>query len=295
MDGVPTTPNASIFETLQTIALEFRVHQRLDGVTPSPPFILPPNVGAITDPDSGCVVIDVDRLGLVDLTGGGLGGNRADRIVREILVVGPTPVAVTPGTIGRSFDGVPDPGGQLGIPVGAIGIESSNCIFVPCTAQLQLNGINATPGNPILVRICVWQPNFVEALAEMIKVCCCRAGVVDDVGDPFYTRALYPASTCTRTVTSVNPDSGLTGSGVNPLNIGGTGFAEGDIVYFINQTDSTQLTVTSTVFVSSVQIQVIVDIPIAASLGNYIVVVAPPLAPVQCQGVLLDAFLVVEP
>jgi len=288
---VSTTPNASKFFALQTIALEFHVHGALDGSTPSPAFVLPPDDAAVTDPDSGCVIIDIPgNLGLIDLSGGGLGGTRADKIVRALFIAGPTPIPLgDTGLVARAFDGITDPQGQLVIPAGAVGIDTSNCIFVPGSAQLQLDGMSGVVGDPILVRICIWQPKTVEEHGEMVQVCCCRAGVFDEEGNPFFTTALFPTESCTRTVNTVAPDAVAAGVGDVPVNIGGSGFAEGDIVYFISQDGGASLVVSSNTFVSVNLIQVIVNVP-ASALGDYTVIVAPPLSPVQCQGVLEDAF-----
>ena len=145
---------------LQTISLQWLVTDQLDGTTPSPEFVLPPNPASPLDPDSQCVMIGsgsprtVDRLGLIDLCGGVQRGQFADRLVRHLLIYGPTPVGIgVTADIGLAFDGISDPNGRVVIPTGANGLDSGNCIFVPQTAQLQIQGLTAVPGSPILVRL----------------------------------------------------------------------------------------------------------------------------------------------
>ena len=295
------------YPILNTIALEYHVTVELDGVTLSPPFAVPPDPAARTDRDSQAVlvgdteatlsgrrVLTVERLGLVDLTGYLQGGATADRIVRSILVVGPTPV---PGgvvaDIGRIFDGTPDTEGRIVIPVGANGIESDNCIYVPQTAQLQLRGLTATPGNPILVRILVWQPQTVEELAEMVAVCCCRASAIDDEGEPFFTTALYVGAACGRTVIAIAPPGAPAGTGTVGVAITGSGFAEGDLVFFVHEDGIGTLAVESVIVMNPNNMAVIVNVPVGAALGAYNVIVTPPLAPPQCQGIGEGLFVVI--
>jgi len=295
------------YPILNTIALEYHVTLSLDGVTLSPPFSIPPDPAAITDRDSQAIlvgdtpavisgrsVMTVERLGLIDLTGYVQGGATADRLVRSILVVGPNPVGVgVVADIGRVYDGQPDPEGRLVIPVGANGIDSDNCIFVPQTAQLQLQGLTASPGEPILVRILIWQPHTVEELAEMTAVCCCRASAIDEEGEPFFTTALFVGDACLRTVTGAVPPSAPTGSGSVAVVLTGTGFADGDLVFFVHEDGLGSLVVESVTFVNPTTINVTVAVPVAAVPGAYNVIVAPPLAPPQCQGVGEGIFTVI--
>lgn len=288
-------PNAPDWFHLQAIALQFHVTDRLDGSTFPLPFALPPSTDAVLDPDSGAVIQTVERLGLIDLTGGVTGGI-ADRIIRSILVVGPVAVGVGDNAVIQdAVDGIHDPlhtGGVLAIPVGANGISSLNCIFIPQTAQLQLDGLVATPGNPILVRICVWQPHTIEELAEMTQVCCCRANVFDEEGEPFYTTAIYSTAACSRTVNTAAPNSAARGSGLLVVTVGGANFADGDIVLFIHEDGLGTIDITQITFVSPVSIQVTIDVDGAVPLGVYNVFVSPPLAPPQCGGLALGVFTV---
>ncbi len=284
---------------LQAIALEFHVTDRLDGTTLSPRFTIPPDPLSVTDPDSGAVLVGsrfetisgrrvrvVERLGLIDLTGGVQQGAIADRLIRSILVVGPSPVAAgVDATIGRAYDGTSDPEGRLTIPVGSNGIDSENCIFVPQTAMLQLDGLVATPGNPILVRVDVWQPHTVEELALMTDVCCCRQSVFDDEGEPFYTTALYLGAACLRTITDAAPPSAAQGAGFTVVTVTGTGFAEGDLVLFLHEDGLGALPIDQVNVINSTTMLVRVDVNAIAPVGAYNIIVAPPLAPPQCGGV----------
>lgn len=284
---------------LQAIALEFHVTDRLDGTTLSSPFVLPPDPAAITDPDSGAVLVGdafasisgrrvrvVDRLGLIDLTGGIQRGAIADRIVRSILIVGPSPVAAgVDAFVGRAYDGTADLEGQVPIPVGSNGIDSDNCIFVPQTAMLQLDGLVATPGNPILVRVDVWQPHTAEELALMTDVCCCRANVIDDEGEPFYTTALYVGAACLRTVTGAAPPSAARGVGFTVVTVTGTGFQDGDVVVFMHEDGLGILPIDQINVLNSTTMLVRVDVNGAVPQGAYNIFVSPPLAPPQCGGV----------
>jgi len=290
--GDVPTPNAPAWFSLQTIALEFRVAQRLDGITPSPPFLIPPDPSAVIDPSSGAVVIEVDRLGLIDLTGG-LNGGFATRIVRSFLIAGPLPVfGGDEAAIGLSYDGVSTDSGVVEIPAGSNGLASENCIIVPPTAMVRITGLTATPGNPILVRLCVWQPRTVEELAEMSQVCCCRFATLDAEGEPYYTNALYFGAACERTVTSVAPPTAARGVGPQAVLITGTGFVEGDEIFFVSSDGTGMINVMTSAVINETTINAAIDVDGAVPLGDYNVIVAPPLAPPQCQGVGEDLFAV---
>lgn len=279
-------PSAPVYFPLQTIALEFLVTDRLDGITPSPPFLLPPDPLANLAPDNNAVRITVERLGLVDLTGGVPSGALADRLIRSLLIVGPNPVGVgVVATIGRAFDGIPDDNGNVQIPVGAIGIDSDNCLFVPQTAAVRLTGLVASPGNPILVRLLVWQPHTVEELAEMSQVCCCRANVFDEEGEPFFTQALYNLGTCARTVASVAPPTAPRGVGPQAITVTGTGFVDGDILVLISEDGTGTINVLSHAVTNATTLIAAIDVDGAVPLGDYTVIVAPPLSPPECQGI----------
>ena len=278
-------PAAPIYFPLQTIALEFLVTERLDGTTPSLPFVLPPNPDAILTEDARTVRITQPRLGLIDLTGGAEGAS-ADRIIRSYLIMGPTPRF--PGdeaSIGLAFDGVASDQGTVEIPPNAIGIDSDNCILVPQTGQVRIVGLYATPGNPVLVRLLVWQPRTVEELAEMTQVCCCRAGVFDEEGEPFFTQALYLQADCTRTVTDVSPPTAARGVDLTAITITGSGFVDGDTLTLISQEDGSLLPVFTYAVTNSTTIIAAVDVNGSVALGDYDVIVAPPQALPQCRGV----------
>lgn len=278
---------------LQTISLQWLVTDELDGVTPSPDFVLPPNPAAVLDPDSNCVLVGtVERLGLIDLCGGIQRGQFADRLVRHLLIVGPNGVGVgVTADIGLAFDGISDPNGRLVIPTGAVGLDSGNCIFVPQTAQLQIQGLTASPGSPILVRLNIWQPRTIEELAEMTSACCCRAATFDQEGEPLFTTALY--NNCTRTVTSVVPPSAARGVGPQAVVVNGSGFVDGDLIFFVHEDGTGSIPVlTAAAVITPNIINVAIDVDGSVPLGDYNVIVAPPLAPVQCQGIGLGLFSV---
>jgi hypothetical protein len=267
---------------LYTISLQWLVTDRLDGVTPSPEFVLPPNPAANVDPDSNCVLVGtVERLGLIDLCGGVQRGQFADRLIRHLLIVGPNPAAAG-ADIGLAFDGIADPNGRIPIPLGAVGLDSGNCIFVPQTAQLQIQGLTASPGAPILVRLNIWQPKTIEELAEMVQACCCRAATFDEEGEPFYTTALY--INCTRTVTSALPNTAARGAGPTAVVVGGTGFADGDLIFFFHEDGLGQIPVLTSAVITPNIINVAIDVDGSVPLGDYNILVAPPESPPQCQG-----------
>jgi hypothetical protein len=290
---------------LQSISLEYHVTVALDGIKLSPDFVLPPDPAAVLDPDNGCVLVGrntetlpngkvvrtVDRLGLIDLTGGHQRGGIGDRLVRSLLIIGPTPVAGV-AQVGRAFDGIADANGQLTIPVGSNGIDSDNCIYVPQTAMLRLTGMTATPGNPILVRIGIWQPSTDEELGEMVQACCCRANAIDEEGEPFFTTAIFSPAACARTVTTAVPPNAARGTGLLVVTLTGTNFAVGDSVTFIAQSGLGQIPVTSVTVMNATTILATIDVNGAVPLGAYDVVVAPPLAPPQCQGIGAGIFTV---
>lgn len=276
------------------VALQFLVTGELDGTTPSPEFAIPPDPNAVLDPDSQAVLVGpldggihvVENLGLIDLTGGGSGNGRADRFVRSFTIVGPTPVGVgVTADIGLAFDGISDPNGRITIPTGSNGLDSLNCIFVPQSAQLQVRGLTATPGNPVLVMLLVWVPYTAEELARMAEVCCCRAAAIDAEGEPFFTTALYLGANCTRTVVSALPNSAARGVGPTAVVVGGTGFTDGDQIFFIHESGTGMINVITSAVITPNVINVAIDVDGAVPLGDYNIVVAPPLAPPECQGI----------
>lgn len=281
---------ALAFPWLQSICLQWSVTDRLDGITPSPDFVLPPNPAAPLNPDTNCVFVGtVERLGLIDLCGGAQRGQFADRLIRHLLIVGPNPAGAS-ADIGLAFDGIADPNGRVDIPLGAVGLDSGNCIFVPQTAQLQIQGLIASPGSPILVRLNVWQPKTIEELAEMTQACCCRANTFDEEGEPFFTTALY--DNCTRTVTLAAPNTAARGAGPTVVNVTGTGFAEGDLIFFFHEDGLGQIPVITSAVTLPTNITVAIDVDGSVPLGDYNILVAPPEAPVQCQGLGLGLFSV---
>lgn len=280
-------PSAPDFFQLQSVALEFHVTGSLDGSTVPDPFPVPPDPAArgLTDPRTGAVVIEVENLGLIDLAGGRTGVS-GDRIIRSLLIAGPNAVGVgVEATIGLAFDGISSPSGGLVIPPGANGIVSENCIFVPQTAMVQLVGLDASPGEPILVRLCLWLPRTVEEYGEMGNLCCCRANTIDEEGEPFYTTALYVGAACSRTVTGAAPPSAARGAGFTVVTLTGTNFTDGDIVVFIHEDGLGVLPIDQINVVNPTTILVRVDVNGAVPLGDYNIIVAPPLAPPRCQGI----------
>lgn len=282
-----STPSAPDFFQLQSVALEFHVTGSLDGSSVPDPFPVPPDPAAqgLIDPSTGAIVIEVENLGLIDLAGGGTGVS-GDRLVRSLLIAGPNPVVVgVEATVGLAFDGIPAPNVALTIPAGANGIVSENCIYVPQTAMLQLVGLDASPGEPILVRLCLWLPRTVEEHGEMANLCCCRANTIDEEGEPFYTTALYVGAACSRTVTGAAPPSVARGAGFTVVTLTGTNFTDGDIVVFVHQDGLSTLPIDQVNVVNSSTMLVRVDVNAAVPVGDYDIIVAPPLAPARCQGI----------
>ncbi len=276
---------------LRPLCLEYRVHGRLDGVTPAPAYVIPPGAGSPVVPPENKLVQDVDDLGLVDLTGfDGRHGQYSDRIVKWILVYGPA-VPFAANNIAVAFDGRREPHTALTIPAGANGIYNRNCIFVPQSAQLQLDGMFALGSEPVIVRMQVWQPQTLNDLADMINACCCLASSFDEFGEPAFTTAIVTPARCSRTIVSLVPNTAPQGSGLTPIAVTGTNFTDGDLVRFLHTNGTTELTVTSVIVLNSNTMNVVVDIPADQLQGAYDMTIAVPLAP-QCSFTLDDAFTV---
>ncbi len=175
---------------LRPFTLEYRVSDRLDGVAPAPAYPVPPSPDAPVG-TAQKLIFNVERLGLIDLTGrvGNVGGF-AGRVVNALTLYGPS-VPVTADNVGVAFNGIIQRT-EIDIDPAANGVFSRSCIFIPQTAQLLVDGMNATPGNPVVVRVSIWQPNTQAELTAMLKSCCCVQDCVTSAGAPCFERAIVP-------------------------------------------------------------------------------------------------------
>lgn len=279
----------------QALVLEFRVFGALDGVTPSPQVVLPPGIAAPGECQT--IVVDLDgtdgksmNLGLVNLAGIGQ-TPYADRIVRPLLVIGPN-VPTGGDNINVVFDGERSEFEHI-IPPAANGLFVESCIFVPQAHQLQLQNMVASPGEPIIVRIGIFLPDTVPALAKMREACCCLGSSLNAAGQQTYVTALYSASACSRTVTSVVPTPISRAVGTAVITITGTNFASDDAVAVVNVDGTSLIPVDLITFINDTTLQVTLDVG-AADLGFYDVTVAARLAFGTCSATL-DAALEITP
>lgn len=276
---------------LRPLCLEYRVTGALDGVTPAPAYAIPPSPDSPVVPPDNKIVQTVENLGLLDLTGfPGRHGQIADRIVKWIIVYGPN-VPFAADNIAVAFDGRRETRTALTIPAGANGIYNRNCIFVPQSAQLQLDGMAASATEPVVVRLQVWQPQTLNDLADMINSCCCLANTFDEFGEPAFTTAIVSAERCARTIVSLVPNTAVQGAGAVAIAVTGTGFTDGDLVRLIHTNGTTEITIDSVLINNSNSMTVTVEIPADQLQGAYDMTVAAALAP-QCSFTLDDAFTV---
>jgi hypothetical protein len=290
---------------LYTQAIRFEVSIGLDGVTPAPILPQPPYGPLIDadgadisfDSDTGELVVRVDRLGLVNLTGGdGVDGDRADRFVKSIRVYGPNP-PFNQSNVGVFFggDGLgPDERRiELAIPLTANGIYSTNCIFVPQSGRLYLNGMTGVAGSPVIVRIGLWQPKSVADLVAAQRACCCMAGCVDEDGNPCFVEAIYTAEACARTIETVDPDTVIQNSGANVITVTGSGFVDGDSWAIVNADEPAEIEITNINVVSETEVELTIEVPFDVFVGSYDVVVAAELGGSECTATLEDGLTVI--
>jgi hypothetical protein len=251
----------------QALMLEYRVSGLLDGVTPSPPVVLPPGISE----SQGCrsVIVELDNLGLIDLTGF---GQRiyADRIIRPLLIVGPN-VPFSANNVAIVIDGDVSEREQ-DIPPTANGIFVESCIFVPQGHQLQLQGMAGTPTEPVIVRLGIFLADTVPALAKMREACCCLGSALNAAGQQEFSTAIYSVTACFRTITSVAPTPISRAAGTQLVTILGTGFASDDGVVVLHEDATSLIPVLMTTVVNSGQIQVLLDVG-TAELGFFNVTV----------------------
>lgn len=268
---------------LQTRCLEYQVTDRLDGVEPAPLYSTDPRSPLYVRPDAqGKLIFEVARLGRVDLTGASEGAT-ADRIVKWILLLAPVPAAVLQVNADIAFPVGPTDKQPLARPVGALGIYSRICIPIPQSGQLFLNNMRSDGVTPVLVRIGVSMPDIVSAYAEIGRACCCLGATLDELGQPFFTRAIY--ADCSRTINDIDPNPVFQGDGEVVLTLNGSGFTEGDLV-LIEDGDGNPLTVVSIEFFGSDEIGVTVNVAADQPIGDYTVFVVPPLANAGCGGTI---------
>lgn len=277
---------------LRPIALEYVVRRGLDGTTPAPAWLVPPAAGAaIVGPDNK-IVIEVDDLGLIDLTGfPGAHGQIADRFIKWILIYGPNTPFGSPN-VSVAFDGTAERD-ELTIPAGANGIYSRNCIFVPQSGQLQVFGMRATLADPVIVRIGVWMPQTLLELTAMREACCCIGGLVDAEGEPVFTTAIYTAAACERTITPpLIPTSIGQGMDPGPIVINGSGFAEGDLIALVHEDGIDTLEITTVVVNNPNQVSIAINNRADQTLGAYDLTIAAPLGGPACTATLAGAFTI---
>lgn len=265
------------------IAIEYRVSGALDGVTPAPALAMPPDFAAPLS-DDNYLIQEVDNLGLVDLSKGD-GAAYAGRIVKFIEIVGPN-VPSSADNVGVAIEGV-NQRTELSIPAAANGIYSRNCIFVPQTGQLRLNGM-AAGADPVIVRVKIWQLKRVDQLAEIFESCCCKGRCVDDADEPCFVQAIYAAAAAARTVTVANPVSGARGASIT-LTMTGTGFiatdnwvirqvgtaSPGDFGYL--RTPVSKIEIDSVTLVNPTTVELRFELALDQPLGDYDILVSPEL------------------
>lgn len=274
---------------LRPLTLEFRVTGSLDGVTPSPEFAIPPAAGSPIVPTENKVVIEVENLGLVDLTGLPDGrGQYANRLIKWIMLYGPNVPSAT-DNVGIAFDGVFE-GTDLTIPPAANGIRSYGCLLVPQSGQLRVNGMDASALEPVVLRLGIWQPQSLLEYTEMVDACCCIAG-----NPELFVQAIYTANACARTVSSVNPDAVVADGTQQQLTLGGTGFADGDEVAIISTDGTATIPIASVTVVTQFQMIVQVVPAVDQQISFYDITVSAPLGGPSCSGTLSGVLQVVAP
>ena len=278
---------------LRPIALEYRVSGSLDGVTPAPVVPFPPDPASPLTADQ-FILQNVVNLGLLDLT---RGSQYAGRVVKWIEIIGPN-VPTTADNVGVAFSGVAQRT-ELTIPGAANGIYSRNCIFVPQTGQLRLNGM-AAGVDPVIVRVGIYVLKRLGQMAEIQEACCCHGECLNDANEPCFVQALYSSAAAARAITNVNPASGARGANVTIV-VTGTGFTATD-QFRVRQvgtpatpespTPISTIPIDSLTFINPTTVELRVEIPISQPLGLYDVVVSPALGAQAFTVGLADSFTV---
>jgi hypothetical protein len=287
--------------TLQTLAVEYRVSGPLDGTTLAPEFSTDPRADNYLKPDSDNIfVLELDALGLIDptlLTGQAY----ADRFIKWISIYGP---AVPTGADNVRVVTYNNSGGlvtlQNALTVLAVanGIYSKRCIFVPQGGLLQVRNMAGSPGSPVVIRIGIWQPDTLDALAAMRQACCCRLGGVFENPNP--PPLLLDANSvnigigqfCARTVDSPLVPATIADGGSGVIVINGSGFEPTDSVVFIDPTSGVIL-LPAVAYINATSMTATFSPPSfpASSVGTYDILVGPPEVP-SCVGTLLQGFTV---
>jgi hypothetical protein len=294
----------SMTQTLQTVCVEYRVSGALDGLTPAPTFSMNPKSDDFIPPDEdGIFVVSADDLGLIDPTFL-FGQAYADRFIKTLVIYGPN-FPTSPDNVRvvtRDHDGaLVILKTELTINPASSGVYSKRCIFVPQGGMLQVLGMTGSAVNPIVVRLGIWQPDTLKALAAMRQACCCREGgifenptpppVNIDINDIPIAIPLF----CQRTITNVNPSSIGAGDIVDVI-ITGTGFEVGDSVVFIDPISFATLG-PSIVVDNSTQITASFGVgsyPPLVATTDFDLIIGPPGIP-GCEATLASALTVVVP
>lgn len=283
--------------TLQTIAVEYRVPGSLDGVTPAPQFSLDPRSPDHIKPDEDNIyVVPVKNLGLIDptfLTGSAY----ADRFIKWLVVYGPNPPLGPDNINVVTLDengNVVTLRNKITINVAANGVYAKRCIFVPQGGLLQLRNLVGSAADPIVVRLGIWRPDSLKALAAMRQACCCREGGRFENTNPpppvidVNQFNIGIEQFCQRQIDVVTPDQLQAGT-PGTINIIGSGFEATDNVVFIDPTTNVVLDPTIT-FVNSTQFNAdFVPGQTTGQEGTYDVLVGPAQVP-SCVASAFSAF-----
>jgi hypothetical protein len=276
---------------LQTNCLEFLVSGSLDGTTPNPIFERADSETPRPDPPGtdaeNIYRFEVENLGILDLDFPAVAERpdgtvtRGNRYVTWLVID-------TGGPQGGAGAGVnvvayrPDSNTPIvQEPIedleNEIGLYRKACIFVPHGSALQLTGVDADAGTPILVRLSVALPRTREEEEDLINACCCMAGYFT-----LFAGCLLPPDP-----QSVNPTP-IAAPATTTVDVIGQNFENGDVVTMPG------LTVGATTFVDSTNLQVDVTTLIGDAGQTYDVVVTRP-GDAFCEGTLEDGIAVIAP
>ena len=161
---------------MQCFTLEYRVQNRIDGVTVSPAFITDDtgSPDAAVPNDANIYEFTVEDLGLIDPDFGGSNGSFGDRFISNIWINSPVP-----GDAGAIAAVVSNRVRELTQEVvldyvGETNVYSDTCIFVPQGSVLGLVGFDASAvQGDIIVRLEIAAAESLEEYALMLESCCC--------------------------------------------------------------------------------------------------------------------------
>jgi hypothetical protein len=187
---------------MQTFTLEYIVLGSLDGVTPAPAFSVDPNADDYLRPGADQLYTQVvQNLGLID-PDFGVGGSQGNRILSWFWTYGPTPGA--PGAAVSVVD-AQGPGleqQQLIDLAAKTQAYVSAARLVPQGSRIKVEGLTASPGQPVVVRFNV---------------------LVADTAEDFLTLCACDTSGGSPGTLSVSDEGALVASGVISMNFTGDG------------------------------------------------------------------------